>query len=186
MEIKRITKDDLVMNDETSQYEYKEKLQFDGHIEIDGDLGRVKFAAGVWATGHIWTKAGTGIEAGWGIEAGRGIEAGWGIEAGRGIKAGWGIEAGRGIKAGESIEAGWGIEAGRGIKAGWGIKAGRGIKAGESIEAGWGIVTFYSGGIFAKQITALRIAVGFNITEIQTITADVRKGVVILGTVKAP
>ena len=132
MEIKRITKDDLVMNDETSQYEYKEKLQFDGHIEIDGDLGRVKFAAGVWATGHIWTKAGTGIEAGWGIEAGRGI------------------------------------------------------KAGESIEAGWGIVTFYSGGIFAKQITALRIAVGFNITEIQTITADVRKGVVILGTVKAP
>ena len=156
MEIKRITKDDLVMNDETSQYEYKEKLQFDGHIEIDGDLGRVKFAAGVWATGHIWTKAGTGIEAGWGIEAGRGIEAGWGIEAGRGIKAGWGIEAGRGIKAGESI------------------------------EAGWGIVTFYSGGIFAKQITALRIAVGFNITEIQTITADVRKGVVILGTVKAP
>ena len=156
MEIKRITKDDLVMNDETSQYEYKEKLQFDGHIEIDGDLGRVKFAAGVWATGHIWTKAGTGIEAGWGIEAGRGIEAGWGSEAGRGIKAGWGIEAGRGIKAGESI------------------------------EAGWGIVTFYSGGIFAKQITALRIAVGFNITEIQTITADVRKGVVILGTVKAP
>jgi len=48
---------------------------YDGHIEIDGNLGYVKFLS-IKATGHIWAEAGSGIKAGWGIEAGEGIEAG--------------------------------------------------------------------------------------------------------------
>ncbi len=84
---------------------------YDGHIEIEGSLGYVFFTK-LSATGHIFAKAGTGIEAGEGIKAGGGIEAGWGIEAGLGIEAGEGIKAGGGIKAGEGIEAGGGIKAG--------------------------------------------------------------------------
>ena len=70
---------------------------FDGHIEVESNLGWVVFAGALSASGYIYAKAGSGIN------AGRGIKAGWGIEAGSGIKAGWGINAGRGI------EAGWGI-----------------------------------------------------------------------------
>ena len=81
---------------------------FDGHIEIEGNLGYTHFAS-IKANGHIWVEAGSGIKAGGGIKAGEGIEAGWGIKAGGGIKAGSGIEAG------EGIEAGWGIEAGLSI-----------------------------------------------------------------------
>ena len=51
---------------------------FDGHIEIEGNLGRVKFNS-IKASGHIISEAGCGIEAGEGIKAGWGIEAGWGI-----------------------------------------------------------------------------------------------------------
>ena len=57
---------------------------FDGHVEIEGGLGCVKFIS-LSVKGHIFAKAGTGIK------AGDGIEAGWGIEAGEGIKAGEGI-----------------------------------------------------------------------------------------------
>ncbi len=42
---------------------------FDGHIEIEGNLGYVKFIS-LSVKGHIIAAAGTGIEAGWGIEAG--------------------------------------------------------------------------------------------------------------------
>ena len=100
----------------------------------------------------------------------------------------------RNIKAGSGIEAGWGIEAGRGIEAGWGIKAGsgieagRGIKAGSGIEAGDGILTFFRGGIVAKWIIALRVAVGFHLKpdeEIQTVKAELRDGTpLILGIVE--
>lgn len=110
---------------------------YDGNIEIDGNLGYVKFVS-IKATGHILAKAGSGIEAGEGIKAGWSIKAGLGIEAGYGIKAGDGIEAGWGIKAGSGITAGSGIEAGDGITAGSGITAGDGIKA------GLGITSFYS------------------------------------------
>ena len=57
----------LVKNDKTGLYEYKENIDFDGHVEVDGDLGWIKFAAGIYATGHILVKAGSGIEAGDGI-----------------------------------------------------------------------------------------------------------------------
>jgi hypothetical protein len=104
MDIKLITKADL---DENNFYK-EDALVFEGHIEIEVELGYVRFRKNISAEGYIFAKAGTGIKAGWDIEAGRGIKAGWGIEAGRGIKAGWDIEAGRGIKAGEGIEAGEG------------------------------------------------------------------------------
>ncbi|MEM9165989.1 MAG: hypothetical protein AAGB48_03085 [Planctomycetota bacterium] len=100
---------------------------YDGHIELESDLGWVRFEGDVCARGQIYAKAGSGIKAGLGIEAGLGIKAGLGIEAGLGIKAGSGIEAGLGIKAGLGIEAGSGIEAGEGIEAGSGILCGFGI-----------------------------------------------------------
>ena len=109
MEILKITK----ANIQDGKY-IKGAVDFDGHVEIDENLGYVFFAS-LKATGYIYAKAGSGIEAGWGIKAGEGIEAGCGI------KAGWGIEAGWGIKAGSGIEAGWGIKAGEGIEAGEGI-----------------------------------------------------------------
>ena len=46
---------------------------YDGHIEIEGNLGWVKFEGDIIATGHIWAEAGRGIKAGGGIEAGWGI-----------------------------------------------------------------------------------------------------------------
>jgi hypothetical protein len=149
MDILRLTKKHFK---ETDSY-YKEYIgkedvsNYDGAIEIEGGLGYVRFSGSLRATKYILAKAGSGIEAGEGIEAGSGIKAGEGIEAGEGIKAGWGIkagsgiEAGWGIKAGSGIEAGWGIKAGSGIEAGWGIKAGSGIEAGWGIKAGWGIVS---------------------------------------------
>jgi len=51
---------------------------YDGHIEIKGNLGWVRFI-GLSAKGHIWSEAGTGIKAVWGIKAGEGIEAGLSI-----------------------------------------------------------------------------------------------------------
>jgi hypothetical protein len=59
-------------------------LEFAGHIEIEASLGWLNFIS-VKATGSIWAKAGSGIEAGSGIKAGEGIEAGSGIKAGEGI-----------------------------------------------------------------------------------------------------
>ena len=82
------------------------------NVEIDENLGYVKFKKGVYVNGSIICKAGSGIEAGEGIEAGLGIMVGEGIMAGLGIMAGSGIKAGSGIMAGEGIKAGWGIEAG--------------------------------------------------------------------------
>jgi hypothetical protein len=64
--------------------------------------------------------------------------------------------------------------------------AGSGIEAGLGIEAGWGIFTLYRGGITAKFLSCLRIAVGFNIKEEQEITAEIRKGQVILGKLIEP
>lgn len=66
-------------------------------------------------------------------------------------------------------------------EAGSGINAGEGIEAGGGIKAGWGIITLYEGGISAKFLDCLRIAVGFNIEKKQPIKAEIRKGEVILG-----
>ncbi|MDI6777568.1 MAG: hypothetical protein QMD77_00060 [Patescibacteria group bacterium] len=49
---------------------------YEGHIEIEGGLGYVRFAGRLSATGYIFAEAGSGIEAGEGIKAGSGIEAG--------------------------------------------------------------------------------------------------------------
>jgi len=183
-----ITKADL---DETGSYVGQEDVSdFDGHIEIAADLGRVKFSTSVRALGRIRAHIGSGIEAGNGIEAGWGIEAGNGIEAGDGIKAGWGIEAGDGIKAGDGIEAGNGIEAGWGIEAGNGIEAGWGIKAGDGIKAGWGIKAGFS--ISAKILTArLRIFAGLCAWRLPTpeemqIHVEVLSGTVAFGEVVSP
>ena len=70
MEILKITKADI----QDGKY-IKGAVDFDGHVEIDENLGYVFFAS-LKATGYIYAKAGSGIEAGCGIEAGEGIEAG--------------------------------------------------------------------------------------------------------------
>ena len=49
------------------------------NVEIDENLGYVKFKKGVYVNGSIICKAGSGIKAGEGIKAGWGIEAGWSI-----------------------------------------------------------------------------------------------------------
>ena len=99
-----VTKDQL--NADNEYIGTVDLSNFDGAIEIGADLGWVKFKALV-ATKYIVAKAGSGIEAGWGIEAGSDIKAGWGIKAGEGIEAGWGIKAGWGIEAGLKISAKW-------------------------------------------------------------------------------
>ena len=40
---------------------------FEGHIEIEANLGTVRFKAGICVAGGIFAKAGSGIEAGLGI-----------------------------------------------------------------------------------------------------------------------
>jgi len=119
MKTLRLTAEDFKETDNYwKDYVGKEDLSdFKGNLEIEGNLGCVKFSS-LCVSGYIIAEAGTGIKAGRGIKAGEEIEVGTGIKAVEGIEAGWGIEAG------EGIEAGWGIEAGEGIKAGWGIKAG--------------------------------------------------------------
>lgn len=71
---------------------------FDGSIEIEGNLGCVRFKS-LCVEGIIITKTGTGIEASEGISAGKGISAGWGISVGEGISAGDG--AGYGVGDGD-------------------------------------------------------------------------------------
>ena len=108
-----------------SDYVGKEDVSnYDGHIEIEGGLGYVRFAGYIRATGRIFAEAGSGIKAGWGIKAGEGIKAGSGIEAGSGIKAGEGIKAGWGIKAGSGIEAGLIISCNLSLAIGYRIFAG--------------------------------------------------------------
>jgi hypothetical protein len=85
--------------------EYTAKAEFDGHVEIEANLGWVRFPRALTAKGRVRASAGSGISAGWGISAGSGISAGWGISAGEGISAGWGISAGEGISAGSGISA---------------------------------------------------------------------------------
>lgn len=155
----KITKADL----DKEGYYKKDSVVVDGFIEIDGDLGTVRFRREISASQFILAKAGSGIE------AGDGIRAGSGIRAGLGIKAGWGIEAGLGIEAGD------GIEAGLGIRAGWGIKAGLGIEAGLSISC-------------KSLSTPLRIFAGLCSWKIpskseMTIIGKIEKGIVAYGVV---
>ena len=103
---------------------------FDGHIEIEADLGTVYFSGRLAATDYIWAKSGSGIKAGTYIEAGGSITAGTYIEAGGSITAGDYIKAGTYIEAGGSITAGDYIEAGGSITAGGSINCGKRIFAG--------------------------------------------------------
>jgi len=184
----KITKADL--NDRNEYIGATDVSDYAGHIEIDADLGWVKFAASIVAKGRIRSLAGSGIKAGSGVKAGYDIKAGWGIEAGSGVKAGYDIKAGYGVKAGDGIEAGSGIKAGSSIESGSGIEAGSGIKAGDGIESGSGIEAGLS--ITAKWLSArLRIFAGACAHRLPTpkdmeIRAEVRSGIVAFGTVVAP
>ena len=124
--ILKITKEDIKKSDSYwSDYVGEEDVSdFDGAIEIAENLGYVKFKS-IKASRYILAKAGSGIEAGYGIEAGDGIKAGSGIEAGFGIEAGDGIEAGYGIEAGFWLEGGGGDKRG-----GWRKGGGRNKKTG--------------------------------------------------------
>ena len=74
----KITKADL---DENNYYKHADGIGHSGpdeeaNIEIEENLGYVKFKKGVYVTGQITAKAGSGIEAGEGIKAGCGIVTG--------------------------------------------------------------------------------------------------------------
>ena len=64
METKIITKEDI---DKDNFYKHSDSLEYEGHLELEANLGRVKFKAKIKTTGFIFAKAGTGIEAGEGI-----------------------------------------------------------------------------------------------------------------------
>lgn len=70
----RITKADL---NERGEYVASSSLVVNGHLEVERDLGFVRFVTGVSVSGRIVVEAGSGIEcAGEGIKAGEGIEPG--------------------------------------------------------------------------------------------------------------
>jgi hypothetical protein len=83
------------------QYE-NTHVKVDGSIEISEGLGVVVFVS-LSASASILAKAGSGIE------AGEGIDAGWDIKAGEGIKAGWDIKAGLSINCTAVLRAGFRI-----------------------------------------------------------------------------
>jgi hypothetical protein len=87
----RIEKKHLVAKSD-GYLHYESDVRFEGDVLVESDLGWIKFACGIRATGSIIIEAGTEIEAGEGIKAGTGIKAGEGIKAGTGIKAGEGIK----------------------------------------------------------------------------------------------
>ena len=72
METIRITKADIDSNGNVLGD--KAKIDVNGHVEIDADLGCVHFVS-IKATGRIRASAGSGISAGLGISAGSGISA---------------------------------------------------------------------------------------------------------------
>jgi hypothetical protein len=78
---KDLDKDNFYKKDEVGTYDNYENC----NVEIDENLGYVRFKKGIYVNGYVLAKAGSGIKAGWGIKAGLGIEAGWGIEAGLSI-----------------------------------------------------------------------------------------------------
>ena len=59
-----ITRADL--NDK-NEYAASDSLEFAGHVEIDANLGRVKFRLALSAQGRIVSKVFSGIKAGWGF-----------------------------------------------------------------------------------------------------------------------
>ncbi len=88
----KITKGDLDKDNYYKEENIGTYIEYaDCSVEIEANLGYVRFKKGVYVNGSIIAQAGSGIEAGWGIEAGEGIKAGLGINAGSGIEAGEGI-----------------------------------------------------------------------------------------------
>lgn len=80
-QITRITAADLDANG----YYREDSLAVEGRLEIEANLGWVRFRRSLFATLSIEAGEGTGITAGRGIEAGTGITAGGGITAGEGM-----------------------------------------------------------------------------------------------------
>ena len=96
MKTLKLGKDDFKKRENSylSDYIGAENIaDFDGHLEIEGDLGWVFFES-VKVAGSL------GIEAGSGIKAGEGIEAGWGIKAGFSIHCKLSLKANLRIFAG--------------------------------------------------------------------------------------
>ena len=58
---------------------------FDGSIEIEGGLGCVRFKKGIYVTGSILVKAGSGIEAGSGIVCKLGLSFSYKLFAGTSV-----------------------------------------------------------------------------------------------------
>jgi uncharacterized protein (DUF2147 family) len=94
METIKITKKDL---DENNFYKYDgigEPYNYeDANVEIEENLGCVKFRDGIYVSGSIVAKNNSGIEASGNIKAGESIEAGEGI-----VSLYGGIKAGSRIK----------------------------------------------------------------------------------------
>ena len=113
----KITEKDL----ENKRYQGSFSKQYEGDVEIEGNLGIVSFD-NIWCTGSITAGLGTYINVGMFIDAGIYINAGGYIDAGTSIDAGTYINAGESIYAGTSINAGTYIRAVNfGITAGYSI-----------------------------------------------------------------
>jgi len=122
-------------------------IEFDGHVLIAPDLGKVRFPRHIRMTGGLGVEPGTDLLVDWGVEVGASIETAGGLQAGWNIVAGLGIRTGGHLVAEDGIKAGWGIVAGQGpidpiditaglfIEAEWGIEA-RSIQAGTTITCG--------------------------------------------------
>ena len=72
---KDLDKDNYYKEDGIGTYSEYENVS----VEIESNLGWVRFKNGIYVKGSVTALAGSGIEAGWGIKAGWGIEAGSGI-----------------------------------------------------------------------------------------------------------
>ena len=94
--------------DRNGRNEYTGKTDvanYDGNIEIEGDLGYLWFR-NLRATGHISIEAGSFIKAGESINAGESIEAGSFIKAGMGIVAGLAVTCTLALVATNNVFAG--------------------------------------------------------------------------------
>jgi hypothetical protein len=91
METLKITKADL---NERNEYARSRDLEFEGHIEIEANLGQVVVLGFIRTAGYL------GIAIRSGVEAGGSIEAAWSIEAGFSVQCKLSISAKRRIFAG--------------------------------------------------------------------------------------
>lgn len=135
MNVLKITREMLNANNE--YIGATDVSDFDGAIEIEPNLGIVRFKISLRATKDIYAKTGSGIKTSGDIIAGEYIIAIWGdLDAGGNINAGSDVGAGGNIGVGGGIISGWMIEAGGDISAGGNINAHGGIISGGGISFG--------------------------------------------------